>query len=306
MEVLQHPQQILAWYVDAGVDEAIGETPLDRFALAGQAQANRAARAEALLKAAETERAAQPFKPSDARGRDGARESGVKSGRELHSSLAPTLAPVRAVEGGVSDEQIKNAVALAAAAKSVDELYAALQRFDGCPLKKSAMNLVFGAGNSAAKVVLIGDVPGADEDRQGAPFVGPGGQLLDKMLASIGLDRTQVYVANTVWWRPPGNRTPHAGEVAVCLPFVERLIELIDPAVLVTLGGPATHALLAQQGNVAKLVGRWFTFETSRMSHPIAATALHHPDSLIKTPAYKRQAWQNLLSIRQKLNELGL
>ncbi|MCR4378078.1 MAG: uracil-DNA glycosylase [Rhodospirillales bacterium] len=305
MELLQHPQQILAWYVDAGVDEAIGEAPLDRFALAGQAQASRAAQAEALLKAAETERAAQPFKAPDARdarGRDGGRESG----RESTPTLAPPLAPVRAVEGGVSDEQIKSAVALAAAAKSVDELSAALQGFDGCPLKKSAMNLVFGAGNSAAKVVLIGDVPGADEDRQGAPFVGPGGQLLDKMLASIGLDRAQVYVANTVFWRPPGNRTPHASEVAVCLPFVERLIELIDPAVLVTLGGPATHALLAQQGNVAKLVGRWFTFETSRMSHPIAATALHHPDSLIKTPAYKRQAWQNLLAIRQKLNELGL
>jgi DNA polymerase len=302
MEALQHPQQILAWYLDAGVDEAIGETPLDRFALAGQAQASRAAQAEALLKAAEAERAAQPFKAPDARGRDMGREVG----RESAVSASSALAQVRAAEGKVSDEQVKAAVALAAAAQSVDELEAALQAFDGCPLKKSAMNLVFGSGNHAAKVVLIGDVPGADEDRQGAPFVGPGGQLLDKMLASIGLDRAQVYVANTVWWRPPGNRTPLAGEIAVCLPFVERLIELIDPTVLVTLGGPATHALLAQHGNVAKLAGRWFTFESARMSHPIAATALHHPDNLIKTPAHKRQTWQNLLAIRQKLDEMGI
>lgn len=293
MDVLEHPEQILAWYVGVGVDEAVGEAPIDRYALAGAAAAERAAQAEALLKAAEDERAAAPPKATSARDSRG-------PGGAARASSGPT--PVRPVEGGVSDEQVKNAVALAAAAKTVDELRAALEGFDGCALKKSAMNLVFGDGNPAAKIMFIGDAPGADEDRQGKPFVGPGGQLLDKMMASIGLDRTQAYVANTVFWRPPGNRSPLAGEIAVCLPFVERLIELIDPVVVVTLGGVPTHALLGQQGNVAKLAGKWFSFETPAMSHPIASSALHHPDSLIKTPAYKRQTWQNLLAVHKKLD----
>lgn len=288
MELLEHPRQILSWYLDAGVDEAIGEQPLDRYALAGEAQAKRAAQAEALLQAAEAERA--PAKAS--------------SPSASASSSAP--APVRPIEGGVSDHQVKEAVALAAAAKTVEELRQALEQFDGCPLKKGAMNMVFGDGNPDAKIVLIGEMPGADEDRQGAAFVGPGGQLLDKMLASIGLDRSRVYLSNAVFWRPPGNRKPHPGEIAVCLPFVERLIEIIDPAVVITLGEAPTHVLLAQQGSLAKLTGRWFTFETARMSHPIQATALYHPDSLLKTPAYKRQTWLNLLALRKKLDQLGI
>ena len=296
MALLEHPQQILAWYLEAGVDEAVGEAPLDRYALAGEAQAQRAAQADALLKAAEAERATAPPKPAGSRGQSAS--SGARD------ASGPT--PVRPVEGGVSDEQVKSAVDLAAAAKTVDALRAALEGFDGCPLKKSAMNLVFGDGNPEAKIVFIGEAPGADEDRQGLPFVGASGQLLDKMMASIGLDRSQVFISNTVFWRPPGNRTPHAGEIAVCLPFVERLIEIIDPAMLVTVGGPATHSLLAQQGSVSKLVGRWFTFETPRMSHPIAATALYHPAYLLRSPAMKRQAWQNLLAIRKKLDALGV
>lgn len=293
MELLEDPRQILQWHLDAGVDEAVGEEPLDRYALAAAAQAERASQAEALLKASHEERDAQPPRPS---ARQSARQEPAREG--------PT--PVRPAAGEVSDDQVKSAVDLAAAAKTVDELRAALEGFDGCPLKKTAMNLVFGDGNPEAKIVFIGEAPGADEDRQGLPFVGASGKLLDKMLASIGLDRSQVFISNTVYWRPPGNRTPHAGEIAVCLPFVERLIELIDPAVLITVGGPATHSLLAQQGSVSKLVGRWFTFETPRMSHPIAASAIYHPAFLLRSPAMKRQAWQNLLTIRAKLDELGV
>lgn len=291
MELLEDPRQILAWYLDAGVDEAVGETPIDRFALAGEALAKRAEQAETMLKSAQVERDAQPAKTS-ARDRTAASFEGP--------------APVKPRDTGVSEEQVKNAVALAGAAKSVDDLRSALEGFEGCPLKKNAMNLVFGDGNPAAKVVLIGDAPGADEDRKGVPFVGPAGELFDKMLASIGLDRSSVFLANTVFWRPPGNRTPLAGEIAVCLPFVERLIELIDPAMLITVGGAATHELLAQQGNVSRLVGKWYTFETPRMSHPISATAIYHPEFLIKSPAMKRQAWQNLLMVRAKLDELGV
>lgn len=288
MECLEHPQQIISWYLDAGVDEAMGEVPLDRYALASEAQAERAAQADALLKAAEAERSAQPSKPPSAR--DGGASGAV---------------PVRPAAGVVSDQQVKVAVEAAAAAKTVAELRTALEAFDGGMLQKSATHLVFGDGNPQARIVFVGDVPGADEDRKGVPFVGPAGQLLDKMLASIGLDRTQAYLCNSVFWRPPGGRTPYPGEVAVCLPFVERLLELIDPAVIITLGGPATHALLGQQGNVAKLVGRWFTFETSHMTHPIAASAIYHPEILLKTPAYKRQTWQNLLEIRHKLDEIS-
>ena len=287
MQVLEHPQDILAWYLDAGVDEAMGEEPLDRYALAGEAAAKRTAQAEELLKAAETERAEQAPKAS-----------ARKPGR-----AGPT--PVRPTDGGVSDEAVKKAVDLAGQAKSIDELRAALEGFDGCPLKKTAMNMVFGDGGPDAKVMLIGDVPGEDEDRQGVPFVGPGGQLLDKMLASIGLDRRDVFVSNTVFWRPPGKRSANLGEIAVCLPFVERLVEIVDPQLLITLGEAATHSLLAQQGSLSRLRGKWFTYETLRMSHPIAACGLYHPGFLLKSPAMKRQAWLDLMAIKAKLAQLN-
>ena len=281
MEILEHPQQILSWYGEAGVDEAMGEEPLDRYALAAQAAKNRTAQAEQVLKAGEAERAALSAPV-------------LKSG----------LVSVQPVDNGVSEESIKKAVEVAAQAKTIDDLRAALETFEGCPLKNTAMNLVFCDGRPDAKVMLIGDVPGADEDRQGVPFVGPAGMLLNKMLASIGLDRSEVFVSNAVFWRPPGKRSALAGEIAVCLPFVERMIELVDPMILITLGGPTTHSLLAQQGNISKLVGRWFTYENPRMSHPIAACGLYHPEFLLKSPTMKRQAWANLLAIQEKLKDL--
>jgi len=283
-DVLHHPADILAWYLDAGVDEAVGEEPLDRYALVKEAQAKRAAAAEAMLKDA---RAEQEAKPATSQSRGGP---------------AP-VRPVRPEDTGIGEEAMKSAVELAGAAKTLDDLREALDGFEGCPLKKTAMNLVFGDGNPDARIVFIGEAPGADEDRQGVPFVGASGQLLDKMLASIGLDRSAVFISNTVFWRPPGNRTPNSGEIAVCLPFVERIIELIDPAVLITVGGPATHSLLAQQGSVSRLRGRWFTYETPRMSHPIAASAIYHPAYLLRTPAQKRQAWSDLIKIKAKLGE---
>ena len=284
-DVLHHPADVLAWYLDAGVDEAVGEEPLDCYALVRDAQAQRDAEAKTLLKDASSEHASQ----SGATGSQG--------------RVGPT--PVRPADTGVGEDAMKSAVKLAGAAKTLDDLRTALESFDGCPLKKTAMNLVFGDGNPDARIVLIGEAPGADEDRQGIPFVGTSGQLLDKMLASIGLDRSSVFLSNTVFWRPPGNRTPNAGEIAVCLPFVERIIEIIDPAVLITVGGPATHSLLAQQGSVSRLRGRWFTYETRGMSHPIAASAIYHPANLLRTPAHKRQAWSDLIEIKAKLAELA-
>jgi len=287
METLQHPQDILAWHLSAGVDEAMGEQPLDRYAVALEAAEKRAAQTEALLKTAEAERAGPPTSTSN------------------RSSGRPAPTPVRPAEGGVSEDAVKNAVELAGQAKTIDDLRTALDGFDGCPLKKTAMNLVFANGDPAARVMVIGDVPGEDEDRQGAPFVGPSGQLLDKMLASIGLERADVFTSNTVFWRPPGKRSANLGEIAVCLPFVERMVEIVSPQVLITLGEAATHSLLGQQGNLSRLRSRWFTYENPRMSHPIAACALYHPSFLLTSPGMKRQAWQDLLAIQAKLAELG-
>ena len=253
--ILDNPAEILAWYLDAGVDEAVGEAPLDRYALVVKAQAKRAAAAQALLKEAQSEH-------------DGAGQTTGQSGALGRSGPIP----VRPADTADVEEALKTAVKLAGESKTLDDLREALDGFDGCGLKKTAMNLVFGDGVPDARIVLIGEAPGADEDRQGVPFVGASGALLDKMLASIDLDRSKVFLSNTVFWRPPGNRSPTGGEIAVCLPFVERLIEIIDPAVLITIGGPASHSLLAQQGSVSRLRGRWFTYETPRMSAPIAAS----------------------------------
>jgi DNA polymerase len=285
MESLQHPQQILSWYLNAGVDEAIGEQPLDRYALATQAMALRQAEAEKVLQASEAERADRAPKASS------------------RQNIGPVS--VQPVDHGASEDAIKTAVQVVRKCQTIEDLRTALDTFDGCALKKNAMNLVFADGPTDAKVMLIGDVPGEREDRQGAPFVGPDGQLLNKMLASIGVDRSEVFVSNSVFWRPAGNRSPLPSEIAVCLPFVERMIEIVDPQILITLGGPASHSLLAQQGNISKLVGRWFTYETPQMSHPIVACALYHPRNLINTPTMKRQAWANLLAIKDKIAELA-
>jgi len=216
-------------------------------------------------------------------------------------------APAPAQQGpAVAETLLHDACKIAAAASSIEELNKALLDYDGCALKKTATNLVFGDGNPKAKIVLIGEGPGAQEDRQGVPFVGPGGQLLDKMLASIGLDRTQVFLSNIVFWRPPGNRTPTAQETTLCMPFVERLMELIDPEVLITLGGPAAKSMLAETAGVGRLRGKWYTYATPKLSRPVQATALFHPDYLLSSPAHKREAWQDLLMIRDKVESLDL
>ena len=198
---------------------------------------------------------------------------------------------------------VQSAVALARQATTLDDVRQALLTFDGCSLSQTATNLVFGDGSLQAKVVLIGEAPGAEEDRRGVPFVGPSGRLLDKMLASIGLDRSCVFITNTIFWRPPGNRSPSSTEVAACMPFVERIVELIDPQLLVALGGPAAVALLGQAESVGRLRGRWFTYQTAQMSRPIPATVLFHPAYLLRSPLQKRLAWRDLLAIKTRIDE---
>jgi len=264
---MMNPQQardVLRWHIDAGVDETIGDVPRDRFA-------SPVPDAAASLTAA-------PARPT------------------------PEARPGPSV-GPSGEAAVKSAYDQAADARTIDDLRVALQSFDGCALQKTATNLVFYNGAPGARLMFVGEAPGAQEDREGQPFVGPSGALLDKMLASIGIGRADVLVSNTVFWRPPGNRTPTSQETAVCLPFLERLIELVDPDILVTLGGPASKALLGETQGVGRLRGRWFTYETARMSHPIDATAMFHPAYLLRTPSQKRAAWQDLLGIREKLKK---
>jgi DNA polymerase len=200
-------------------------------------------------------------------------------------------------------DRAAGAARLAEQADSLAALKAAIEQFDGCPLRATATNLVFGDGNPNARIVLIGEAPGAEEDRLGLPFVGPSGKLLDRMLASIGLNRGDVFISNTVFWRPPGNRAPTSQEVAICMPFVERMIELIRPRLLIALGGPAANALLQQSESVGRLRGRWFNFSTPRLERPIAATALFHPAYLLRSPGQKRLAWRDLIAIKKRMSQ---
>ena len=257
----------------------------------------------------------QPEAPGEPAPETGGREAGGQTGlaeaappppssSQVPPSPAGTGSPAADSETGfegAANGDVSAAVHLVRAAETVDELRTALESFEGCGLKKTATNLVFTDGNPEAPILFVGEGPGAEEDRQGLPFVGPSGKLLDKMLASIGLDRTGVLISNTVFWRPPGNRTPTPQEMAVCMPFVERLIELVDPKILVPLGGPAAKSLLAQTAGVGRLRGQWFSYSTPRLPRPIEATPLYHPAYLLRSPGQKRNTWRDLLEIKRKL-----
>lgn len=182
------------------------------------------------------------------------------------------------------------------------ELRQALADFEACPLKATAMHLVFADGNPRARVMLVGEAPGADEDRQGKPFVGLSGQLLDRMLAAIGLDRESVYISNVLPWRPPGNRTPTAQEVAQCLPFIQRHIALVQPQVLVLLGGVAVKALLPTQMGITRIRGQWQTLSLPGLTAPLPVLPTYHPAFLLRSPVQKRFAWRDMLALKQFLD----
>jgi uracil-DNA glycosylase family 4 len=217
----------------------------------------------------------------------------------------PTRSPAPPVQAstalGRPAASAQTAAAIAQAATTLDELREALARFEGCPLKATATNLVFADGNPKGRVMLVGEAPGADEDRLGKPFVGVSGQLLDRMLACIGLDRTNVYITNILPWRPPGNRSPTAAEIAVCLPFVERQIELVAPDLLVLLGGTAAKTLLATADGIVKMRGKWRSYALPGLPGPVDAIATYHPAYLLRSPAQKRDSWRDLLMIKNKL-----
>lgn len=194
----------------------------------------------------------------------------------------------------------------AASCRTLEDIVAALSRFDACPLKKTATNLCFADGNPLARVMLVGEAPGRDEDLQGKPFVGKSGQLLDRMLASIGLSRTSadresaVFITNVIFWRPPGNRTPTEAETTMCLPFLLRTIELQRPDVIVCLGGTPAHRLTGRNEGILKMRGRWTEARIGGRSIPLLPTL--HPAYLLRQPNQKRLAWRDLLELRQALD----
>jgi uracil-DNA glycosylase len=263
-----HPLADLAWLVEAGADEAIGETSVDRFAAQKPAAA------------------ARPVAPPP---------SGAKAAPRESAPADPPAYP---------SDSIGTAIALARGANSLPELKAALEGFDGCALKKGAANTVFSDGNPASRILFIGEAPGRDEDRQGLPFVGRAGKLLDKMLAAIGLDRTRAYITNVINWRPPDNRDPSPEEAAMCLPFLRRHIELVDPGVIVLLGAVAVRHVVGRSDGIMKTRGRWLEYNVNGRMAPVMPTL--HPAYLLRQPAHKKLAWRDLQAVEEKIRSLQL
>ncbi|MGO8915188.1 MAG: uracil-DNA glycosylase [Stellaceae bacterium] len=213
----------------------------------------------------------------------------------------PAPPPPRAAAVAV-ESAAAGAVALAAAAADLAALESAVRGFTGCALKRTATNTVFADGVAGAQLMVIGEAPGADEDRIGRPFVGRSGQLLDRMLAAIGYDRRRnAYITNVLFWRPPGNRKPTNEEVAACLPFVWRHIALLQPKVVMLSGGTATSALLRRSDGIMRLRGRWFDLEVDGLEGTVPAIATYHPSFLLRSPARKGEAWRDLLELQSKL-----
>jgi uracil-DNA glycosylase len=258
---------LLRWYVEMGADDAIGAEPANRFA--------------------------PPPAVPQATSPPLARRPGPAAAAVPPKALTESPA-----------EAAQSARQLAASAETVAELAALVAGFEGCALKRTATNTVFADGNPAASVMIIGEAPGAEEDRIGRPFVGRAGQLLDRMLAAIGLDRQGVLITNVIYWRPPGNRTPTTAEIASCLPFVLRHVALVSPKILVLCGGTAAGALLPQGQGITRLRGRWFNLEIPGLVDPVPTLPMFHPSFLLRSPERKREAWRDLLALRGRLDEL--
>ncbi|MGB6321744.1 MAG: uracil-DNA glycosylase [Xanthobacteraceae bacterium] len=277
-------RELLAFYLDAGADALIGETPVDRMA--------------------------EETAPPPAKGRV-LPANDQMGGREQASAVRAAPSPNRPPLPGEGNSRIPlaapaspEAAVMAAReaarnAQTLDDLRALLEAFEGCALRATATQLVFADGNPQSRVMFVGEAPGYDEDIVGRPFVGRSGKLLDLMMVAIGLDRTSAYIANVVPWRPPGNRTPTPQETSICLPFIRRQIELANPDFIVCLGGPAMQTLLAVKDGITRTRGRWFPYDTG--TREIRALAMFHPAFLLRSPLQKRFAWRDFLALKKAL-----
>nr|HEV8010141.1 uracil-DNA glycosylase [Bradyrhizobium sp.] len=267
-------QQLLTFYLEAGVDCALTEEPVNRLSDPDLVPVPRE------IPAPRETAATEPVRTSPA-----------------------TVPAARGEPAPLPEAAIMLAREAARTAPSLDVLRALLEKFDGCALKSTATRLVFADGNPQARIMFVGEAPGREEDIEGLPFVGRSGKLLDRMIAAIGLDRGNTYIANVIPWRPPGNRTPTPQETQICLPFIQRQIELVNPDVLVTLGNPSTQTLLSTREGIMKTRGRWFDYDTG--TRVIRALATFHPAYLLRSPSYKRMAWQDLRSIAKALEPVN-
>ncbi len=277
---------LLAWWREMGVDGALDESGTDWLARDGAVPGQAFS-----LQKTEPPAAAAAASPAP-----GARGSELPVG---HQSQPPAREAPRRFPTAPPDAAALSARQAARKAATLDELRSVLESFDGCALKATAKSLCFFRGRADARVMIVGEAPGREEDFAGKPFVGRAGQLLDKMLAAIGLSEDDVHITNVVYWRPPGNRTPTPQEVQICRPFLERQIELVAPDVLMTLGGPAATALLGIEGGIMRARGRWRELETGGRKVPAMPTL--HPAYLLRTPIGKRLAWRDLLAIQERL-----
>jgi uracil-DNA glycosylase len=269
-------ESLLRWYVDQGIDESIGEEAVDRFAVPAAQAAPPPIQQQAPT-------APTPIRPAPA---------------------AP--APLRGPVPIESPQLVEDARALAQRCNSVEELEAAVRAFEGCALKRTAKNTVFADGVVGSPVMVVGEAPGADEDRLGKPFVGVSGQLMDRMFDAIGMSRERdLYITNILFWRPPGNRTPTLAEQAICMAFTRRHIELARPKVLVLAGGTAAKSVLDTTEGIMRLRGKWTSLSLDDGS-AVPTLPTFHPAYLLRTPASKRQSWSDLLSLDKKLRELGI
>lgn len=272
---------LLRWYEAMGVDLAMEESATDRFAVPAFA-----------------EEAPSPPPKEPAPSWQGREPPPVDAAAPRIAALGDRPAPNLAAAPPEETERLARAAASSAA--TLEELREALAAFEGCNLRHTAKNLVFADGTPGSRLMFVGEAPGRDEDLQGLPFVGRAGQLLDRMLKAIKLDRTEVYIANVVPWRPPGNRTPTPQETAACRPFIIRQIELADPDILVCLGNSAMRELFGTVDGILKSRGRWRDYDTGRRT--IRAVATLHPAYLLRQPIHKRLVWRDLLAIRAALD----
>jgi uracil-DNA glycosylase len=267
-------RQLLAFYLEAGVDCALAEEPADRLS--------------------------EPVIPPGAATTTRAEPDSDEANLARPTRPAIVTAPAAFAEAAPSpDTAIASAREAARTAPSLEVLRSLLENFEGCALRSTATRLVFADGNPQARIMFVGEAPGREEDIEGLPFVGRSGKLLDRMIAAIGLDRSNVYIANVIPWRPPGNRTPTPHETQICLPFIQRQIELVDPDILVTLGNPSTQTLLSTREGIMRTRGRWFDYDTG--TRVVRAMATFHPAYLLRSPSYKRMAWQDLRAIAKAL-----
>jgi uracil-DNA glycosylase len=260
--------QLLAFYLEAGVDCALAEAPCNRLTDPDIAPAPRPS---------------EPVPSQPVR------------------SLSTAVPAARGEPAPPPEAAIQSAREAARTAPTLEVLRELLENFDGCALKSTATRLVFADGNPQARIMFVGEAPGREEDIEGLPFVGRSGKLLDRMIAAIGLNRGNAYIANVIPWRPPGNRTPTPQETQICLPFIQRQIELVNPDVLVTLGNPSTQTLLSTREGIMKTRGRWSDYDTG--TRVIRAMATFHPAYLLRSPSYKRMSWQDLRAIAKALEQ---